>query len=182
MISKRLFIAVKLQEDELVGIQEIQKEWAKLLKLPASTAVPVENFHLTLHFLGKVESELWEPLIENLQKQSRLSSFFFDFNQALVFPRISDPRVLVMAGPTGNSPLSYLYSQMQLGLENLGFPTEKRLYVPHITLFRFKDEPLKLSQLPQVQLNLKIREYALYESRTDNARARYEVIKSWFLK
>jgi 2'-5' RNA ligase len=111
-----------------------------------------------------------------------LPQFYFDLNRSQAFPSFDNPRVLVLAGQAGNSPLSYLQSRFQMELDQLNPPSERRLFVPHITLFRFKNDKFNFKALPQLALNLHVLEFALYESQSEIGRVRYEIIESWKLK
>ncbi len=135
----RAFLAVELS----VAIREKLSTLQQTLKktLPAINWVRPENIHLTLKFLGYVDSShisqilaVMEPLGQEHQK------FSIEVHGLGVFPQANHPRVF-WVGVTGEmQTLQELVLAIDAALEPLGFPVEAKSYHPHLTLARIKRE------------------------------------------
>ena len=134
----RSFIAIDVNDPELVnvivGIQEEISRTSGRIKL-----VEKENLHLTLKFLGNVEEDRLERVKEVLE---RVISEFNAFKMRLVgigaFPRIRRPNVVWIGVEEGREEFVRIASELDLALNKLGFPREKRGFEPHLTIARVK--------------------------------------------
>ena len=98
--------------------------------------VPPEGLHLTLKFLGEVD-EVSEPGLRAALGQvagdaGPVSLHIEGFG---VFPDFRRPRI-VWAGVEPEPALELLQHRVEQVFAALGFPTEARLFRPHITLGR----------------------------------------------
>lgn len=177
--SLRLFIGLPLESVEADVLENIQDRLQSELDLPKKSLVRRSDFHLTLHFLGSVEEtniDLWRKALEKHAKQP---SFSFSLNRLVAFPHVDRARVVALAGSSGASPLSHLFYQIGMTVEDLGLKTEKRVFVPHITLFRCRE--LKISKLSEIESPLEIRvsRFALFESKMGVQENRYRILKEY---
>lgn len=181
MQSRRLFIGIPIGDKAIAQLETFQFNWQKKLQLPDRSLVSKLDFHLTLHFLGAVEEKQVGLWVESLERHSKLKAFSFELNRFLAFPELSRARVITLAGPVGNSPLSHLFYQMAETVERLGSKVEERVYVPHVTLFRARE--LKIERPPEVHnpVQIQIANFALYESQSQPGENRYRVLKSYEL-
>ncbi len=136
MPSIRAFIA-------LPASTEIQKQMAdvqsKLMATQADVKWELQNkFHITLKFLGGIESQRIESLsaaLADLAKQ--FSTFEIIYDSLGVFPNIHNPRVIWIG-----SKFNQIVFDLQTGVERVssafGFLKEERDFHPHITLGRVK--------------------------------------------
>lgn len=97
------------------------------------------NIHLTLQFLGPTPERSLEPINSALDK---IASGHTSFNLSLTgigcFPKPSRPRVLWLGLGKDIDLLINLVQSLEPELADLGFPSEERNFVPHITLARIK--------------------------------------------
>lgn len=123
----RLFAAILLPED-------IRRELGRLAGgLPGARWSPEENYHLTLRFIGEVDSGFAEELAEAL---SRVGGEPFQLAvRSLGSFGGARPRQ-VWAGIDRSAPLTALRRKTESALERAGLPREERKFVPHITLAR----------------------------------------------
>ena len=92
-----------------------------------------ENLHLTLVFIGETERE---EEIKTALSEIEFPAFSFKIKGTGTFEK-----KIFWAGTEENENLKNLQKKVLEELENLGFETEKREFVPHITLARkFKPE------------------------------------------
>jgi 2'-5' RNA ligase len=128
----RLFIAIELPEplkDRLAGMKGA---------LPAAAWVKRDGFHLTLRFLGDVESARIPALVSALHAVTA-APFPVTLSGVGRFPPQGSPRV-VWVGVEAPPALMEVQQQVERALTPLGFPPEDRPFSAHITLARLKSE------------------------------------------
>ncbi len=133
----RTFIAIELPEDVKAAIAAAQRGFIES-NLPFKWVKP-KSMHLTLKFLGNVfESNIDEIHKVMAQCTAGFSPMAFSAHGFGVFPGFKKPRVLWTGMRGDTRGLVRLASDLEQGLEGLGFPREKRRYSAHITLGRAK--------------------------------------------
>lgn len=140
----RLFIAVKVPEEILNNISKTQLEF-KALNTGKIKWVKPSAMHITLKFLGEVEEDKLERVINALESVE-FNSAKIVINKLGVFPKINRARVLwagVSGERTKNGSLEILADKVNTVLESLGFEKDKRRFKAHLTLARFKNKPDK---------------------------------------
>lgn len=101
--------------------------------------VPVEQFHLTLHFLGDQPATVRDHLCEELATVN-WQPFRLSLGGPAVFPPRGRPRGLWLT-VAPSAPLSQLHSQTAAVLVRCGLAPEPRPFTPHLTLARFRHHP-----------------------------------------
>ena len=98
-----------------------------------------DNFHVTLSYIGEVSEDAVEDVDEALA-----SVFAPAFNLQIAgmdsFSQGNDPKV-IWFGLAPNIALLGLKNKVDAALERYGLPFEKRKYIPHVTLARFRQLP-----------------------------------------
>ena len=98
-----------------------------------------ENLHITLNFLGDVpETELNNVCQAASRAVEDVAAFDIQIEGLGAFPEVARPRVIWLGITEGQSELQQLQRKLEQALEPLGFPPERRLYRPHLTLGRIK--------------------------------------------
>lgn len=98
------------------------------------------NLHLTLKFLGSVGQERHPELcrvLDGIATDHR--RFSLTFRGAGVFPPKGRPRVVWIGITSGSGEMASLQADVDVRLEALGFPSERRPFTPHLTIGRVKD-------------------------------------------
>ena len=133
----RVFIAVELSSDIRKKLSALQAQLKKTL--PPMNWVRPESIHLTLKFLGWVDSSRVSQLLSALEPiGDKQSKFSMEVQQLGVFPSIKRPRIL-WVGVTGQTHIiQQLVLEIEATLESLGFPPEEKPYHPHLTIARIK--------------------------------------------
>ncbi|HUU03632.1 MAG TPA: RNA 2',3'-cyclic phosphodiesterase [Myxococcota bacterium] len=146
--SKRTFIAVNFAASVLDALADLQGLLRKSLGDRTGIKwVSPANIHLTLQFLGQVDTELLPLLIEELSGAfSKNDPFEVGLRGAGCFPSPSRPRVIWAGITDGAQDLEALYAATLRMTEPMGFEREKRPFKPHLTLGRVKD-PGKLGNI-----------------------------------
>ncbi len=132
----RCFVAIDIPEDvtaEIAGLQRSLKQYGARI----SWARP-EGIHLTLKFLGDVESGLIPDVISALNAAVSSSKTFTVSAEGVgCFPNSRRPRVMWI-GLDGGDSLRAVQGAVDSAMKPLGFDREKRKFNPHLTLGRVK--------------------------------------------
>lgn len=173
----RLFVALELPStvrDALCDVvQRLQRAAADI------RWVRPQGMHLTLKFIGEMPPEKLPPLKEALARVASPAPVELDFRGVGYFPHERRPRVF-WVGVQASDNLPGLAAQVEAALEPLGIPSEKRTYVPHLTLGRFKSANRLarfqegVAQLPTTEFgHVKTTEFILFQSRLSPRGADY---------
>ena len=98
--------------------------------------LPVEQFHLTLRFIGEVDNGAFADIADGLSDVA-CAPFFLTLRGVGHFPTRGPPRVL-WAGVDAVGELMRLQGQIESRLRRLGLDAEGRKFAPHVTLARLK--------------------------------------------
>jgi 2'-5' RNA ligase len=107
---------------------------------PGVAWVAAENLHITLKFLGGVETPRLE-LVEKALERAVAGAAPFDLTIAGLgaFPTPTRPRVIWAGAVGGKSELVALAGRVERELAPIGFPREERPFSPHVTLGRVRE-------------------------------------------
>lgn len=146
----RAFIGVQIAPEVRARISEAIAQLAP--EIFGIRWVREENFHFTLKFLGPIEEPQIE-LISNALAQAIHPFRRFTINAKCfgVFPDIKRARVL-WVGLEG-SDMPALAKSVESVLEPFGFPSENRIFRPHLTVGRWRD-PMGSQQQLEGKLKL----------------------------
>jgi 2'-5' RNA ligase len=102
--------------------------------------VDPQGIHLTLKFLGNIDSARTDWILESLCRIGQESSSFSLRLAGLgVFPNQREPRVL-WAGVEGDTePLTCLQEKVEKAMADQGFTKERHGFNPHLTIGRVRD-------------------------------------------
>jgi len=133
----RTFIALELEPNLKEAMLKVIRE------LKNCTAdikwVKFSSMHLTLKFLGEIQSAICSDLKAEVKKAcSEHAPFTLQFKGTGTFPSASPKPRIIWAGIKNSQSLNSLQQKIEHHLEQLGFPFEKRKYSPHLTLGRVK--------------------------------------------
>jgi RNA 2',3'-cyclic 3'-phosphodiesterase len=133
----RVFIAVPLPADLKAKLVTLQQEFRRL---PLEAAwVREAGFHITLKFLGEVDSSLIRPIVSCMTTVAHhYHPFSLTVSGVGVFPHDSSPRVLWVGVQDVTGLLRQVQQTLEAHLAQLGCPPEDRPFAPHLTLARLK--------------------------------------------
>ena len=109
--------------------------------LPNARAVPEEQIHITLRFIGEVEGTLFKDIRENLHS-IKTSPFSVALQGVGHFPPRGKPRV-IWAGLQPTDHLIKLKRKIDTCLIECGLAPDTRKYSPHVTLARLNNPPMQ---------------------------------------
>jgi RNA 2',3'-cyclic 3'-phosphodiesterase len=180
----RAFIAVPLTVDLKAKLAALQGEFRGL---PLEAAwVREAGFHLTLKFLGDIDSTQIAPIFACMTATAQqYHPFALTLGGVGVFPHESSPRVLWVGIQDETGCLRQLQQTLERQLVQVGFSPEDRAFAPHLTLARLK----RVSQRREFLATLKAHHAAvlgqldvdhieLLESQLHPSGARYSTVKA----
>ena len=136
----RSFIAIELPEELKLGLAQLQRT-LKASRRPWVKWVQPSSIHLTLKFLGNVSSDRIGEVTDALQLATLgIAPFHIEVKGLGVFPNLRRVQV-IWVGISGDlDKLDQLARNIESNLLPLGFPSEDRPFVPHLTLGRVRKE------------------------------------------
>ena len=126
----RLFIGLEIPDD--------LRQTLSLLRggLPGARWIDPENYHLTLRFIGDIESGLAHEIVSLLGGVNRRP---FDVRlDGLSSFGGKKPRAIV-ASVAPSPSLLELQAELERRMQRVGLEPEGRKYTPHVTLARLRD-------------------------------------------
>lgn len=138
-----------------------------------------QNFHITLAFLGEIDSALLPVLTENLQKlAATVKPFAICLRELKYFPSDDHPKVL--AAIIDETPE---LMDLALNVDTM----LKKLYInyschytfrPHLSVAYCNDVSWTISMLPKMLLNISstINAITIFESHTESNNDRYKLL------
>jgi 2'-5' RNA ligase len=170
----RLFCGLRLPDTALERLSDWQTLHLGALEAPAARPVPRGNLHVTLAFLGSRPAEELPRIARELRLAAAAASPI-----RLRARRYRETRSVGMVvmddlDDTGAA----LADDLGAGLERLGvYRREKRPWLPHITVLRFRERP-RLS-LPAPDLGeFSPSDAAVYSSVLRSGGAQYEALET----
>jgi 2'-5' RNA ligase len=144
----RLFVAVELPPDVLQSAASVSRELrvraAELSPAARLTWIPPDRMHLTIRFLGEIDSARAASIVDALSLPFQTAAFSLAIGRPGAFPPRGAPRVLWLGLAGGATELHALEHEVSARLELAGFARETRAFSPHLTLARIR-EPHGLS-------------------------------------
>jgi 2'-5' RNA ligase len=170
-VRLRLFLALELPDDVVIELVR----WGKQhLGGGGSPARPVESFHVTLAFLGTRPRSDLEPVLHALRDEAAATDPFL--LEPVRYRETRSVGMLALADPSGRA--TSLARRLQGRLERLGvFTPERRPWLPHVTVLRFRVRPRLDPPLPGLG-PFAPSGAAAFLSRLHPSGARYEVLES----
>lgn len=140
MDAIRLFIAIELPEPVKAGLKRVQ-DTLRLVDPSCAKWVDPGSIHLTLKFLGNVDSEKVDGIVRLMDEASQeVRPFRLELKGLGAFPNLRRVQV-VWVGVAGDlDHLKILQKKLEDNLAELGFPSEGRAFTPHLTLARLRED------------------------------------------
>jgi RNA 2',3'-cyclic 3'-phosphodiesterase len=144
----RLFIAISLPEPVKDEIEKAQAELRRALPGEFVRWTKREQFHLTLRFLGNVDSQRVSALAESLRNASQeFSSLHLRAERIGFFPDARFPRVIWTWVHDEKESLPVLQAAIESGVREFTTENAEGRFTGHVTLGR-----VKAIKRPQVEI------------------------------
>jgi 2'-5' RNA ligase len=168
--QQRLFFSLKFSTAQQQQLLPYQQQALGLC--PDAAAVDNDNLHLTLFFLGQVDSAQQQRLVTAAQ-QINVSAFSLTLDHLACFAK---PKILYLVPSVIPDALWQLQQQVAALCKAEGFSDSHDNYRPHITLARHAICDAEFKQ-PVAPLTLQVSEFALYQSAQVERRLQYLSLK-----
>jgi 2'-5' RNA ligase len=182
MNSMRAFIALDLAPGSRQAIAKVIRRLEP--RFPGVKWVNAEQLHLTLHFLGDVLfSDINQVCAAAKQAAENIPPFSIHLKSLGAFPDAHRPRVIWVGVESGHPQLVELQSALKRPLGEMGYPSDKNVFKPHITIGRIKrwgeleglDE--ELTKYEQAEFGVTaVDDLVVYESQLNRSGPEYSVI------
>jgi len=135
----RTFISIEIPE--MPAVTNTKK---KLTEFPG-IGVP-KDVHMTLRFLGDVETKKIEKLSEKMRSLEKYTSFDVSMNGLGAFPNVSEPHIVWIGAELG-TPFCEILSDIDRILDSLFIDYDRKPFKAHVTVGRVKRRSEDLTEL-----------------------------------
>jgi len=182
----RTFIAVRLDNSLSADLHSIACSISK--GKSNIRVIPAENIHLTLKFIGDVESkdiEIIKALLEDIAKKNK--AFKSSLEKTIdAFPGMKKAKVILFKVFKGSREIVDIFKDIEKGLSSIGVKKETRGFIPHITIARSRKPSdlvfLKGKSLFDKYPEIDVSNITLFKSTLKNTGAEYSIIECFDLK
>lgn len=172
----RLFTALEIPRDAALSLSLLRGG------LPGARWADVENYHLTLRFIGDVEGHVADEIADALDRVRR-PAFQLTLSGVGVFGQ-KKPHA-VWAGVAASPDLHALQAEIERICQRLGLPADPRKFTPHVTLARLKNtSPAEVARYLSARGNFsaapfKVSRFVLMSARESVGGGPYIVEEAW---
>jgi len=129
----RLFTALEIPRSAALSLSLLRGG------LPGARWIDVENYHITLRFIGDVDGRTADEVVNRLDRIDREE---FQISLTGVGSFGSKKPHSVFAGVSPSPAMSALQSEIERICQRIGLPPDPRRFTPHVTLARLKSSRL----------------------------------------
>ena len=126
----RLFTALEIPREAALSLSLLRGG------LPGARWIDVENYHLTLRFIGDVEGHVADEIANALDRVHR-PAFHLTLSGVGAFGQKKPHSI--WAGVAPSPELNALQAEIDRICQRLGAPADPRKFVPHVTLARLRN-------------------------------------------
>jgi 2'-5' RNA ligase len=172
----RLFTALEIPRDAAMSLSLLRGG------LLGARWIDVENYHLTLRFIGDVEGHVADKIANALDRVRRPS---FSLTLSGVGAFGSRKPHAVWAGVAPSPDLNALQAEMERICQRVGIPSDPRKFTPHVTLARLRNSsPADVAHYLSARGNFaampfKVGRFVLMSSRDSVGGGPYIIEEAW---
>ncbi len=172
----RLFTALEIPRDAALSLSLLRGG------LPGARWIDVENYHMTLRFIGDVEGHVADEIANALDRVRR-GSFQLTLSGVGAFGS-KKPHAL-WAGAMASPDLNALQGEIERLCQRLGLPADPRKFMPHVTLARLRNaHPIDVAGYLSARGNFRtgsfrVGRFVLMSSRDSVGGGPYIVEEAW---
>ena len=172
----RLFTALEIPRDAALSLSLLRGG------LPGARWIDVENYHITLRFIGDVEGHVADEVANALDRVRR-PEFMLNLSGVNAFG--SKKPHSIYAGVSPSPELNALQAEIERICQRLHIPADPRKFTPHVTLARLRNPRIEdvvhylSSRGNFATLPFKVRRFVLMSSRDSVGGGPYIVEEAW---
>lgn len=125
----RLFTALEIPRNAALSLSLLRGG------LPGARWIDVENYHITLRFIGDVDNRTADEIVDRLDRIDRPE---FQISLMGTGSFGSKKPHSVWAGVTPHPEMTALQGEIERLCQRVGLPPDPRRFAPHVTLARLK--------------------------------------------
>ncbi len=125
----RLFTALEIPRNAAMSLSLLRGG------LPGARWIDVENYHITLRFIGDVDGRTADEIVERLDRIDRPE---FQLRLDGIGSFGSKKPHSIWAGVSPSPEMSALQGEIERICQRIGLPPDPRKFTPHVTLARLK--------------------------------------------
>jgi len=156
----RLFIAIDIDEENMVALNDLQKQLRTKANVKAGDVkwVTAKNIHLTLKFLGEVEDDKLPEICRIAEDVASSHKPFALSIESVGHFGGKSATVLWVGSGKGTEELLQIQKDLETRLAAVGYPAEERPFSSHLTLARIRNPKagFKIAQLSQQYKNFEL--------------------------
>jgi 2'-5' RNA ligase len=126
----RLFVALEVPRNAAMSLSLLRGG------LPGARWIDVENFHITLRFIGDIDGRTADEVVDRLDRIERPE---FQIALSGMGSFGSKKPHAVFAGVTPAPEMYALQAEIERICQRLGLPADPRKFTPHVTLARLRN-------------------------------------------
>lgn len=126
----RLFTALEIPRDAALSLSLLRGG------LPGARWIDVENYHITLRFIGDVEGHVADEIANALDRIDR-PEFTLTLSGVSSFGSKKPHSIFAGVAPSG--PLNALQAEIERICQRLRLPPDARKFTPHVTVARLRN-------------------------------------------
>lgn len=130
----RVFIAIEFSKEIKDYMYSVQQELK--VSMERGNFSNVENFHITLRFIGELSQDKILSLKQAIEKTAASGISFKLHTDTIGFFPKGNKKIIWMGITNENALLEKLFLSLELELEKIGIKKEDKPFSPHITLVR----------------------------------------------
>ncbi|KAB2801507.1 RNA 2',3'-cyclic phosphodiesterase [Brucella anthropi] len=172
----RLFTALEIPRDAALSLSLLRGG------LPGARWIDVENYHITLRFIGDVEGHVADEVANALDRVRR-PEFMLNLSGVNAFG--SKKPHSIYAGVSPSPELNALQAEIERICRRLHIPADPRKFTPHVTLARLRNPRIEdvvrylSSRGNFATLPFKVGRFVLMSSRDSVGGGPYIVEEAW---
>lgn len=172
----RLFTALEIPRDAAMSLSLLRGG------LPGARWIDVENYHLTLRFIGDVEGHVADEIANALDRVRRPS---FSLALAGVGAFGQKKPHSIWAGTAASPDLTALQGEIERICQRLGLSADPRKFTPHVTLARLRNtNPIDVAHYLSARGNFstvpfRVGRFVLMSSRDSVGGGPYVIEEAW---
>jgi len=172
----RLFTALEIPRDAALSLSLLRGG------LPGARWIDVENYHITLRFIGDVEGHVADEIANALDRVRR-PEFMLNLSGVNAFG--SKKPHSIYAGVSPSPELNALQAEIERICQRLHIPADPRKFTPHVTLARLRNARIDdvvhylSSRGNFATLPFKVGRFVLMSSRDSVGGGPYIVEEAW---
>lgn len=172
----RLFTALEIPRDAAMSLSLLRGG------LPGARWIDVENYHLTLRFIGDVEGHVADEIANALDRVHRPS---FSLTLSGVGQFGGKKPHAVWAGTAPSPDLNALQGEIERICQRIGIAPDPRKFMPHVTLSRLRNSsPADVAHYLSARGNFaampfKVGRFVLMSSRDSVGGGPYIIEEAW---